>query len=73
MKRSVDMTDEEWNASLADRKRLAERRMKTKDQMRGFLELTEIIEAAAIWGVSQHEAEQRLMRGELVPEAGGLT
>lgn len=68
MKRTSE-TDEEWSKKLDRRKRLAEMRMRREDSMRGFVTLKDIFTAASEWSTSQHEAEMRLMRGEL-PDKG---
>lgn len=63
MKRAPDTTDEEWQAQLEERKRLAESRMRV-----GFT-LVEVHKAARLFYGKQDKdscclAENRLMRGE---------
>ncbi len=65
MKREPETTDEEWAEQLEARKARAARNMKIQDYKKGFITIAELQGAAHFWGCSEHEAEQRLMRGEL--------
>jgi len=64
MKRT-DETDEEWEKAMLNRKIQAERSMTIADHKKGFVKLESVYKAAWLWDCTPHEAEQRLMRGEL--------
>jgi hypothetical protein len=65
MKRTTE-TDVEWDLILFDMKVEAERRMKIQDNMKGLTLEADIKAASRAWACSQHSAEMRLIRGELV-------
>ena len=65
MKRESGTSDEDWAEQLATRKLTAEQAMERADNMKGFVTLQGMMGAAKIWDCSQHEAEMRLMKGEL--------
>lgn len=66
MKRSPDMTDEQWDQAMDDRKAVAEQRMNAADS---FVGPKQIRDAARKWyGIADRDtcclAENRLHRGE---------
>lgn len=65
MKRNTDTPEPEWSEAMRMRKLEAERLMLIEDHKKGFITIEEIKQAASLWKCSQHEAEMRLMRGDL--------